>query len=153
MFVSVISAQDMTPPVITSPARDTSLPCSNSPVVISTLSAWYNAAGFAAATDDSGSYTFEANLPLNQVISIFLNSSDTLCGNTKNVVVSFTAVDPSGNRSLPTSASFSTIDNIGPSLVVPPNVTISCVTHIRDTLINWIRNKEATVQLMFVPIH
>ncbi|MBK8547982.1 MAG: gliding motility-associated C-terminal domain-containing protein [Saprospiraceae bacterium] len=141
MFVSVISAQDMTPPVITSPARDTSLPCSNSPVVISTLSAWYNAAGFAAATDDSGSYTFEANLPLNQVISIFLNSSDTLCGNTKNVVVSFTAVDPSGNRSLPTSASFSTIDNIGPSLVVPPNVTISCVTHIRDTLINWIRNK------------
>ena len=87
MFVSVISAQDMTPPVITSPARDTSLPCSNRPVVISTLSAWYNAAGFAADTDDSGSYTFEANLLLHEVISIFLNSIATLCVNSKSVVV------------------------------------------------------------------
>ena len=134
-------AQDNTPPQIIIPAQDSSMSCNNSPLIFTALTNWYNAAGYAAAQDDSGQFTWEADKTLAQVLSIFTASSDTLCGNTRNVRVTFTAIDPSGNRSLPTSARFFTFDNTRPSLVVPPNVTISCTTDIRDTLIRWIRNK------------
>lgn len=136
-----VFAQDTTPPMITAPARDSSLACSNSPNILSTLTLWYNNAAFAMAQDDSGQFVWEANLTLNEAVGVFINSSDTLCGNTKNVVVTFTAVDPSGNRSTPVTARFFTFDNTRPSLVVPPNVSISCTPEIRDTLIRWIRNK------------
>jgi len=142
MFSSFVAfSQDNEPPIITSPARDTTFQCGSTQNLINLLTTWYNIAGNALAEDDSGDYDFEANLSLNETISVFLASSDTLCGNTQSVRVTFTAVDPSGNRSLPTSASFSTIDTQRPGLIVPPNVSYFCTLNIRDTLIQWIRNK------------
>lgn len=134
-------AQDTIPPQILTPARDSSMACSNSPLILTALTNWYNAAGYATAQDDSGQFTWEADKTLAQVLSIFAASSDTLCGNTRNVQVTFTAKDPSGNRSQPTSARFFTFDNTRPTLVVPANVTVSCTPSIRDSLIRWIRNK------------
>ncbi|MFZ1703972.1 MAG: gliding motility-associated C-terminal domain-containing protein [Saprospiraceae bacterium] len=136
-----IKAQDTIPPIIVTQARDSMLPCSNNSSILTALTNWYNAAGYATAMDDSGQHTFEGFPSLANVISNFIQSSDTLCGNTKSVVVSFTAVDPSNNRSIPTIARFYTVDETRPALIVPPNVTVTCTPDIRDTLIRWVRNK------------
>ncbi len=136
------NAQDTSPPVITSPARDTSFECGITSGLIDKLTFWYNNAGGAIATDDSGTVTWQANLSLSQAITIFNNSLDVLCGNKQKVDVVFTAVDPSGNLSAPTTASFFTTDTKGPRLLnaVSP-VQYNCMVGIRDTMISWIQKK------------
>ncbi|MBK9256214.1 MAG: gliding motility-associated C-terminal domain-containing protein [Saprospiraceae bacterium] len=137
-----LSAQDTQPPVITNPAQDSAIICGSNSDLITALTQWYlNAAGAVATDDSGGTIVFSANLTLNQVITIFNTSSDTLCGNTQSVTVSFVAADEAGNSSVSTTARFYTFDNIKPQLVIPANVSISCVPGIRDTLINWIKNK------------
>lgn len=138
---TIVFSQDTIPPQIISPARDTSFSCGQNPVLLADLAAWYNAAGHALAQDNSGSYTWEANISLAEAISRFVNSRDTLCGNTQQVMVSFTAIDGAGNRSTPTTARFFTYDDTRPAISAPPNVTVFCSPQIRDTLIRWIRDK------------
>lgn len=137
-----LKAQDTTPPVIVTPARDTSFECGVTPGLIDKLTAWYNNAGGATATDNSGSVTWTANLTLAQAITAFNNSLDILCGNKQKVTVVFTAVDPSGNMSTPTSAMFFTTDTKGPKILnAVPNKQYNCVAGIRDTLIQWIKSR------------
>ena len=142
---SYLYSQDTTPPVIVSPAKDTSFVCGTSTNLIEKLTEWYTAAASTAATDNSGTVTIQANITLAEAINAFNISSDILCGNKQKVAVTFTAVDPSGNISNPTSASFFTTDNMGPTINTVPNVQYSCFEGIRDTLIQWIRNKAGYI--------
>jgi gliding motility-associated-like protein len=136
-----LNAQDTQSPVVVVPAKDSSLLCISGQDLNMALTQWYNNAGGAMAQDDSGEVSFIASPDLEQAINTFNASNNTLCGNTRSVTVVFTAVDPSGNMSAPTEARFFTFDNESPVLIIPPNVTFNCVTGIRDTLIQWIRNK------------
>ncbi|MBK9736141.1 MAG: hypothetical protein IPO92_14760 [Saprospiraceae bacterium] len=142
IIAGITCAQDVTPPIITSTARDTSFTCGTTPDLIDKLTVWYNNAAGATATDNSGTVTFQANITLAQAITTFNNSLDVLCGNKQKVTVVFTAVDPSGNMSPTTAASFFTTDITGPTINNNvPDVQYNCVVGIRDTLIKWIRNK------------
>lgn len=136
-----ITAQDTQPPVILIEARDTSFLCNTNQDLTTVLTEWYNNAAGAVAEDDSGQVFFNADLSLQDVIDIFNASSDMLCGNTRSVTVSFTASDPSGNTSYPTTARFFTYDDLRPALIIPPNISTKCVSGIRDTLIRWIQNR------------
>jgi gliding motility-associated-like protein len=133
--------QDTTPPTLLSAARDTSFECGQTSGLIEKLTLWFNNAGGASFEDNSGSYTIQSNITLAQAITIFNNSLDILCGNKQKVEVIFTAVDPSGNVSLPTTASFFTTDVTPPTINNVPKVQYNCVQGIRDTLIAWIKNK------------
>jgi len=142
MLVCSLQAQDNAPPVIVSPARDTSFECGVTTGLIDKLTSWYNNAGGAVATDDSGSFTWTADLTLAQTITAFNNSLDVLCGNKQKVTVIFRAVDPSGNMSAPTTATFQTTDTKGPRILnAVPNKQYNCIAGIRDTLIQWIKNR------------
>ncbi len=140
LFYIPTYAQDNTAPVITVPAQNISVSC-NSTNVIGNLTNWYNNHAGAMATDNSGSVGFIAEPSFDDAILIFNASSDTLCGNTRGVRVNFIAVDGSGNQSIPTSARFSTFDNVNPIIInKPPDITVACGPNIRDSLINWIQN-------------
>ncbi len=130
---------DTEPPVITSPAISSELPCGD---VIDSLQAWYMNYGHAEATDNNQGVSFIANPSLAETIDIFENSSDTLCGNTQEVFVTFKAIDSCGNVSLDSSvALFATIDTLNPVLLtIPTNVEISCDEMTEDSLVNWINN-------------
>ena len=141
-LLSKVSAQDIIPPVIISPPRDTSFECGVTQDLIGKLTAWYNDAAGAVATDDSDSITWKADITLQQAITIFNNSLDVICGNKQRVEVSFTAQDTSGNQSQTLKASFFTTDTKGPRLLnTVPIVQYDCIEGIRDTLIKWIRNR------------
>lgn len=137
----LLSGQDNQPPVFTVLPKDSSVLCSAGSDPIPALTDWYNNAAGAMAMDDSGQVTITASPSLSDVINIFNQSADTLCGNTRSVRVVFTASDAAGNLSMPVTARFFTFDNIPPTLIIPPNVQYKCVAGIRDTLIAWIRNK------------
>lgn len=139
-FVPAVYGQDTSPPIIIENARDTSFECTTNNI-IGKLTEWYNKAGSAVAIDNSGNYTFEGNITLAQAISIFNTPADTICRIKNFVRVSFIAVDNSGNRSLPTIATFYARDNVGPIVNSVPNVKYRCNIGIRDTLISWIRAK------------
>jgi hypothetical protein len=144
-LVNCILAQDTTAPMITSPARDTSFNCNPTINVIQKLTTWYQNAGGALATDNSGLVSFQGNFTLDQTITIFNNSVDVLCGNRRSVTISFTAMDVAGNTSVPTIATFQTIDTIGPVINVVGNVNYVCFEGIRDTMIQWIKNKAGYI--------
>jgi gliding motility-associated-like protein len=137
----VMSAQDTTAPVITTPASNASVVCGGSQNTIAALTNWYNNQGGAVASDDVGVTGWQSDLTIEQVISIFNSSSDTLCGRTRNVLVLFRAFDTAGNFSPSTTASFSAIDTIGPVITNEvPNISLSCTATTRDSLIAWIQS-------------
>ncbi len=134
-------SQDTLPPIIVSPAIDTGFAC-NTPDIITKFNDWYNHGGYAQATDDSGEQPlFVGHISRDSALFVFNTSSDTLCGHTQSVTVTFYAVDAAGNQSLSTTAKFYTEDNQPPTINSVPNVAYSCQVGIRDTLIQWIRNK------------
>lgn len=143
--MTTLSGQDTQAPIITSPARDTSFACGSTSDLVGKLTTWYNNHAGATATDNSGTITFEANLTLAEAIAIFNMPADTICKVKQSVKVTFTAVDPSGNQSNPTSAYFYTVDNVGPTINTVPNVQYNCVTNVRDSLISWIQNKAGYI--------
>ena len=141
-----IKGQDTIPPIITFSARDTTFECGETNNIISELTLWYNNSGGAIATDNSGMVTWQANLTLQQAITIFNNSLDILCGNKQKVEVTFSASDASGNVSIPVTTSFFTEDTKGPAIINSvPIVQYNCIEGIRDTLIQWIQNKAGYV--------
>lgn len=140
-----VFCQDTTPPDLIAPARDTSFECGQTTGLIDKLTLWFNTAGGAIFEDNSGSYTVQTNITLLQAITIYNNSLDILCGNKQKVDVTFTAVDPSGNTSQSTTASFFTTDITPPSINSVAKVQYSCVEGIRDTLTAWIKNKAGYV--------
>jgi gliding motility-associated-like protein len=142
---AIVKGQDTTPPVLISPARDTSFECGQVQDLPAKLAQWYNNAAGATFSDNSGSFTIQSNITLTQANTIFNNSLDVLCGNTQKVDVIFWAVDPSGNMSVRDTASFFTTDVTKPAINMVPNVTYKCVETIRDTLIQWIKNKAGYV--------
>jgi gliding motility-associated-like protein len=139
---SILSAQDILPPTLISPARDTMFECGITPDLIAKLTDWFNSAGGAIATDNSGIVRWQSSLSLTDAITVFNNSSDILCGNKQKVEITFTPVDTTGNKGSSTKASFFTNDTRGPRIINPvPNQKYKCVKGIRDTLIQWIKNQ------------
>jgi gliding motility-associated-like protein len=135
-------SQDTTPPIFTKIARDTTFECGVVTDILSKLQVWYDNHGGAIATDGSGIPTIGASVTIEQAINIFNSSSDTLCGNSRQVSISFIAIDAAGNQSIPTTAVFKSNDNIGPDIINEvPNVNANCIPGIRDSLIMWIKNK------------
>ena len=135
-----LSAQDTEAPVIHSPSASMSLPC-NVPGIMQALGIWYNGAGGANVTDNSGIVSFIGNPELAEAQAIFIASTDTLCGLTQSVTVTFIAVDGSGNQTPPMTATFSSVDNIHPVIdLFPQNYTMDCKPGARDTMIQWIRD-------------
>ena len=146
VFISILTnalfAQDTIAPQIITPPRDTSFECGTASDLIAKLTAWYNSAGGAKATDNSDTVIWKQNLTLQQSITIFNNSLDILCGNKQKVDVIFTPEDKAGNKGIALMASFFTTDTQGPKITnTVPNLTFNCVRGIRDTLIAWIKNK------------
>ena len=145
IFVFSIAAQDTTPPVIVTPGKSKQLAC-ETPNLISEFVNWYNTAGGTVATDDSGQFIILGSPPFNVAINFFNASSDTLCGNNKNVKISFVAVDLSNNVSTPVVISFGTLDTLGPTLSVKPtNSSMECTSSSQDSLVSWIKKKGGAV--------
>ncbi|KXK37723.1 MAG: gliding motility-associated C-terminal domain-containing protein [Saprospiraceae bacterium] len=147
LFNLSVQAQDTIPPILIASARDTAFECGKTSQLTEKLTDWFNNAGGAIFQDNSGSYTIQTNITLAQAIDIFNQSKDSLCGNTQQVQVIFTAVDADNNISLPDTAVFYTKDITPPTVRSVPNVAYTCQEGIRDTLIQWIKNKagyEAT---------
>ena len=137
--VSEIKAQDTIPPVIITPAMDQQAVC-GAQGLTTLFTNWYQNAGGAVAEDDSGTFQFIGIPPFGQALIQFV-PIDSLCGLNRSVTVTFIAVDEAGNSSQPTTATFSTFDNVRP--VISKGVSnriYNCVPGIRDTLRNWIQN-------------
>lgn len=145
--VSAVS-QDTEPPVITSPARDTTFECGFTNNLPQKISEWYNNNAGAQATDNSGPISFIRDpATVEQAIAIFNNSTGTgsNCGGTQSVSVTFIAVDEAGNKSSSTTATFKTKDTTIPSLNTVSAVSYPCTIGIRDTLIQWIQQKAGYI--------
>lgn len=136
-----VFAQDTTPPVVTVPPQSVTVPCEGTDPTIA-FTQWYNTAGGAQATDNSGTVIFVPNIQFNTALNIFNNSKDTLCGNTKNVRLSWIASDPSNNTAGPFFATFSLTDLLKPSVITQPiGVSIECTSSSQDSLVKWIRTQ------------
>lgn len=136
-----LRGQDTIPPVITIPGISKATGCEGSNIN-GEFNQWYNTAGGTVAFDNSGSYVLIANIPFNLALSRLNQSADTLCGNTKNVVIEFRALDPSNNVSEPVIISFSVIDTLPPIIFVrPESASIECTAGAQDSLNNWIKAK------------
>ncbi|HMT68882.1 MAG TPA: hypothetical protein PKD16_01905, partial [Saprospiraceae bacterium] len=107
-LINIAFSQDTEAPVIISAARDTSYECGVTTNLSDKLTTWFNNAGGAVFSDNSGSFTIVTNITLAQAITIFNNSLDVLCGNKQKVDVTFSAIDAAGNTSATTTASFFT---------------------------------------------
>ena len=108
---------------------------------LDSLISWYNRAGDAQATDNSGEFFFSATLTQQAVIDSFNFSGNLLCGNTGIVSVGFFALDTCGNSSLDTSyAYFSSIDDVKPKIDIPASsvTDIQCTENVDSILANWI---------------
>jgi gliding motility-associated-like protein len=139
-LISPSFGQDVTPPTITRFASDSIIECGIGGNPLNTISIWYQQNAGLLATDNSGNVTYAATITLENAISIFNNSSDTLCGNTKRVRVGFYALDASGNKSDTSFASFILQDTQGPMILnTVPNVTTSCSGSLRNSFINWLQ--------------
>lgn len=135
-----VNGPDIEPPVITQAALDSSVLCNED--FTSALNTWYNNAGGALATDNSGIVSFIGVPDILTTQALLEASTDTLCGENRHVEVGFVAIDTCGNTSVDTSfADFFVIDNTNPILIQPAtNVVENCVTGINDTLRTWIDN-------------
>lgn len=134
------NGQDTIAPILTSPAFTETTTCSLSD--IDEFEAWYLNAGGATATDNSDTFNFIGIPDLTTSKIQFLDSSDTLCGNTKAVTVTFFAQDTCGNSSIDsTIASFFTIDTLRPFLIEEAqSQMLACGPGIRDSLDLFIRS-------------
>ncbi|MBK7636028.1 MAG: hypothetical protein IPJ13_18445 [Saprospiraceae bacterium] len=65
----LICSDTIAPQIIT-PPRDTSFECGTASDLIAKLTAWYNSAGGAKATDNSDTVIWKQNLTLQQSITI-----------------------------------------------------------------------------------
>ena len=144
-LINIAFSQDTEAPVIISAARDTSYECGVTTNLSDKLTTWFNNAGGAVFSDNSGSFTIVTNITLAQAITIFNNSLDVLCGNKQKVDVTFSAIDAAGNTSATTTASFFTTDITPPTINSVPSAQYDCKVGIRDTLIAWIKKKAGYV--------
>lgn len=139
-------AQDTTPPVFLQNPISISLPCAATNIQ-QQFQSWYTTAGNAIVSDDSGGPIQLIGQPsFADALAIFNASKDTLCGNTKNVMVEFYAQDQSGNVSLPGIAEFSTFDDVSPVITTSPLAfNGECIASSQTDLITWIKNKAGSV--------
>lgn len=141
-----IYAQDTTPPVFVQNPISISLPCAATNIE-QQFQSWYTTAGNAIVSDNNGGPIQLIGQPsFAEALAIFNASVDTLCGNTKNVLVEFYAQDQSGNVSLPGIAEFSTFDDVSPVITTSPLAfNGECIASSQNDLINWIKNKAGSV--------
>lgn len=141
LSVQTLWSQDTIPPVIVTPGLSKTTGCEGGNIM-GEFNQWYSTAGGTIATDNSGVFVLVANLPFNLALARFNASADTLCGNTKNVVLEFRAIDQANNVSEPVIISFSVIDTLAPIIFVRPEASaIECTASSQDSLNNWIKNK------------
>ena len=92
---------------------------------ISALESWYNFAGAMSATDNltaSGDITYIGEPSLQEAIVLF--NENTICGESRSVTVTFYAVDTCDNRSAPSVATFSLVDDRGPEIFRNGSISI-----------------------------
>lgn len=131
------NAQDTQAPIINIPPQDSIQDCSLE--LESAFEEWYLTAGGAMATDNSDSIRFEGIPTYDEALQILLSSSDTLCGTTKNVLVSFYATDTFDNRSDTLVARFATIDTIAPIITRDASeIMFTCNQGVQDSIKAWI---------------
>lgn len=141
LFLGKLAGQDTIPPVIVTPGISKTTGCEGSNIV-GEFNQWYSTAGGTVATDNSGNFVIVANIPYNLALARLNASADTLCGNTKNVVLEFRAIDLANNVSDPVIISFSVIDTLPPIIFVKPNASsIECTQTSQDSLNNWLQSK------------
>lgn len=127
------------PPVITQQPADLVLDCST-PGVLDSLSTWYQKAGGAMAEENGDPVGLIGEVPFPAVIDIFENSIGTLCGDGREVGLSFIATGSMGEQVRTDTAYFRVIDMKKPKIVTPTQqVLIPCSETARDSFINWIQ--------------
>ena len=141
LYMGKMTGQDTIPPVIVTPGISKTTGCEGSNIT-GEFNQWYSTAGGTVATDNSGNFVIVANIPYNLALARLNASADTLCGNTKNVVLEFRAIDLANNVSDPVIISFSVIDTLPPIIFVKPEASsIECTQASQDSLNRWIKNK------------
>ncbi len=143
LFSNVVT--DTIRPVITIEASDLSVTCSNASDVAFTN--WFNSAGGAMATDNSGNVNLIPNISLQDALDTLQVNQGYTCGLESFVTVTWIAVDDCNNQSSTnTIATFNTQDNAGPVFIVSPiSVSVECNEMTQDSLNNWITNFASAV--------
>lgn len=133
-------SSDTIPPVIVTDAIGQTAVCNNTS--ISSLQDWYNNAGGAVATDNSGIVSLVANLTLAETEAAFIASMANFCGNKGAVDLYWIAVDGCNNESVDTTfATFLTVDNTDPVFILEAdNENVNCNPAAATSLENWLND-------------
>ena len=121
--VASYETDDNVVPVITAPAQNLTLECVQG-LASTQLLAWLNSNAGAEATDACSAPIVWTN--------DFISGLAPICGNTGEVLVTFTATDDCGNSST-TSATFRIEDTTEPELNCPDNNTLECTDAVSYT--------------------
>lgn len=143
-FTFTIAIEDSIKPIITTLPSDKSLTCETSETtIINELYQWYNSHGGMLATDNCSVVNYIADKTLASTETIFNQSINDNCGNTRSVTVIFSASDQYGNNSDNTyAATFFTYDTKKPSVIKDPfPLNILCNEMTDSILEAWIDDK------------
>ena len=134
-------ATDDQAPVISVQPESYTMQCASDSLVQQSLIAWYESAGGMEADDNCSEWMSGAAFTPEELWNLYLNSRDTLCGNTGRVSVLFYAEDACQNRlAAESEVFFYTIDTLSPQLVAPPSsLLIHCDSDPLQQLENWIK--------------
>lgn len=139
---AIFAAVDQQAPIVTQIPENLILDCTDDQVMLDQIEIWYNNFGGFEADDDCSDVVYGANLTLSEFWDNFLQSRDTLCGNTGSAEVLFFAEDLCGNRrSAPQVSSVFVVDTVAPVVIAPPSDLIVNCSVSKDSLIQqWIVN-------------
>lgn len=143
-FTFDIDFIDSIPPVVTVLPADKSFLCSTPEDTINAnLISWYNSHAGMVATDNCEEINYWADKTLQETITEFNQSVNDNCGNTRSVVVGFSAFDQYGLSVGDTlEAEFLTFDNVPPQVVSNPTpLDIVCNEDADSLLEAWLDDK------------
>ena len=126
---ATFAATDNIAPVFTTNASNKSVQC-DTVNTMAAFNAWYNNRAGAIAQDGcSSTLTFRTAPTLSNAMDSLTTSQANSCGNTGKVTVGFFAKDACGNETaIPTTATFTIVDNIAPVFTTAPSsVTVNCI--------------------------
>lgn len=138
--------QNGAPPTIDLQPLSKSLPCTEI-APIDSLTNWYTENGGMQVSGDNP-ISIEGTMTLDSAITVFENSTENLCGNTKKVSLQFVATDADGESTVSEEVHFEIVDNLPPDITKQAkSVSLSCDGMARDSFISWIQGHGGAVAI------
>ncbi len=147
LFASGIASIDTIRPIITIQASSVDFPCSGD--IATDFTMWYDTAGGAIGSDNSGPVSWISTIPYIDALNLVENGTEGNCGTTASLLLGFIAMDTCGNTSLDTTFAFyTTIDIVKPTLITPAqDLDVACDFGVDDLLDDWIQNHASSMAI------